>query len=74
MVFGSVPLNEANNLKCSSGVSISNKTSCCGQTPSIILTSCIYSNILIPNTSACPFVGSMSPVSIEIVVVLPAPL
>jgi hypothetical protein len=74
MIFGSVPLNEANNLKCSSGVSISNKTSCYGQTPSIILTSCIYSKILIPKTSACPLVGSISPVNIDIVVVFPAPL
>jgi len=30
--------------------------------------------MLIPKTSACPFVGSISPVNIEIVVVLPAPL
>jgi hypothetical protein len=69
-----VPLNEANNLKCSSGVSNSNNTSCYGHTPNIILTSCIYSKILIPKTSAYPFVGSISPVSIDIVVVFPAPL
>jgi hypothetical protein len=30
--------------------------------------------MLMPKTSACPFVGSINPVNIEIVVVLPAPL
>ncbi len=73
-MFGSVPLKEANNFKCSSGVSISKRTSCYGQTPNIILTSCIYSKMSMPKTSAFPFVGSISPVNIEIAVVLPAPL
>lgn len=69
-----MPLKEANNLKCSSGVSRSKRTSCYGQTPSIILNSFIFSNIFFPKTLALPYCGSINPVSIDKVVVFPAPL
>jgi len=69
-----VPLNELKSFKWSSGVKKSNNTSCYGHTPRIFLKSSIPPKILFPNTSAWPSVGSNKPVSIEIVVVFPAPL
>ena len=72
--FGSVPLNEANKRRCSSAVSISKRTSCYGQTPSIVLIVSISLKISCPNTSALPDVGCNRPVNIERVVVFPAPL
>jgi len=45
-----------------------------GQTPIIFLISSIYSSTSYPNIFALPFVKFSNPVSIEIVVVLPAPL
>jgi len=42
--------------------------------PKIFLMSFMFSKILIPNTSALPAVGDSKPLSMDMVVVFPAPL
>lgn len=69
-----VPLKDEYRFKWSIGVRLLNNISCCGQTPNIFLTSSILLNMSMPKTLAEPFVGAIIPFSIEIVVVLPAPL
>mmetsp|Transcript_8940 Transcript_8940/g.8835 ORF Transcript_8940/g.8835 Transcript_8940/m.8835 type:complete len:204 (-) Transcript_8940:1262-1873(-) len=69
-----VPLNVANSCKCSSTVNISNRISCWGQTPRFFLIAAISVLISSPSMVADPAEGGVSPVNMEIAVVLPAPL
>ena len=70
---GSPPLSSKKRSRCSIGVKSSNKTSCWGHTPINWRTSCMSLNTSRSKTEAFPSVGTIRPVSIEIVVVLPAP-
>mmetsp|Transcript_45801 Transcript_45801/g.71700 ORF Transcript_45801/g.71700 Transcript_45801/m.71700 type:complete len:200 (-) Transcript_45801:1346-1945(-) len=68
------PLQAANSARCSRTVSAGYSTSCCGHTPSVRRMNFICVNTSRPWMKAAPPVGASRPVSIEIVVVLPAPL
>mmetsp|Transcript_6408 Transcript_6408/g.22559 ORF Transcript_6408/g.22559 Transcript_6408/m.22559 type:complete len:210 (+) Transcript_6408:1985-2614(+) len=68
------PLKVAKSSRCSRTVSASKRTSCCGHTPTCSLASDNDSATLTPSTSASPPVGGSSPVSMPMVVLLPAPL
>ena len=62
------------NVNTSTGTSIGLTTSCCGHTPRFLRISTMSSAMLRPSTRAVPREGGISPVSMAIVVVLPAPL
>ena len=64
----------AKKYRCSSTVISSKRTSCWGHRPRSDLTPSMSTQMSWPLTTAVPDVGGKSPVSMEIVVVLPAPL
>mmetsp|Transcript_11049 Transcript_11049/g.16441 ORF Transcript_11049/g.16441 Transcript_11049/m.16441 type:complete len:251 (-) Transcript_11049:1514-2266(-) len=68
------PLKRQNIRRCSSTVSSLKSTSCWGHTPNFLRISLMSDLKLRLLTVMSPAVGLSSPVSIEIVVVLPAPL
>uniref|UniRef100_A0A1X7TTD6 Uncharacterized protein n=1 Tax=Amphimedon queenslandica TaxID=400682 RepID=A0A1X7TTD6_AMPQE len=69
-----VTLSLAKKLKCSDTVSLSNRTLCCGQIPKLYRIKSISLTTSSPLIAALPSVGGYNPVSIDIVVVFPAPL
>mmetsp|Transcript_34797 Transcript_34797/g.63335 ORF Transcript_34797/g.63335 Transcript_34797/m.63335 type:complete len:200 (-) Transcript_34797:129-728(-) len=68
------PLKTAYIRRCSRTVRSGYRMSCCGHTPSVRRMNFICVNTSRPWMKAAPPVGASRPVSIEIVVVLPAPL
>ena len=66
--------NRAKKVRCSRTVSLLNNTLCCGHSPRLSLTPSISLIMLCPLMMALPLVGGNSPTSMDIVVVLPAPL
>ena len=69
-----IPLTPAKKPRCSATVRSSQRTSCCGHTPMLVRMAAMSEAMLAPLTKASPADGGTSPVSMEMVVVLPAPL
>jgi len=69
-----IPLNDANSSRCSRTVRVSKRMSCYGHTPRKVLIYSICVSISNPLTSAHPSVIESRPLSIDNVVVFPAPL
>jgi len=67
------PLKVAKSLKCSITLKSGKRTLCYGQNPMIFLISSISFSTSNPKASAQPEVMSSNPVSMEIVLVFPAP-
>jgi len=68
------PFIRAKNSRCSLTVNWGKRQSCCRQTPMFLRMLGISLPICFPKTVPFPDVGTVIPVSIFIVVVLPAPL
>lgn len=69
-----VTFSLAKNLRCSLTVSLSKRTLCWGHIPRLLRIRAMSSTTLNPLIWADPLVGGKSPVNIDMVVVLPAPL
>ena len=63
--------NAEKNSRCSLTVNLSNKTLCCGHNPKLSRIASISVSVFFPLTLALPPLAGKSPVSIDIVVVLP---
>lgn len=74
ILFDVRPLSLLKKYRCSLTVNSSNRMLCCGHSPKLSRTLFISVLILQPPTKAVPEVGGIIPVSIDIVVVFPAPL
>mmetsp|Transcript_37688 Transcript_37688/g.63426 ORF Transcript_37688/g.63426 Transcript_37688/m.63426 type:complete len:286 (+) Transcript_37688:679-1536(+) len=71
---GGMPVKVAYNRMCSFTVSSGHRMSNCGHTPRLLRMASISVRMSIPSISARPSSGASPPVSMEMVVVLPAPL